>query len=75
MSVFAKWSEGELETFESNDWEINGDYEWMGILMMGCIFEKEWTMVELVESLKADMKVLSGDEICEKYRKHKKVTV
>ena len=76
MSVFAKWSDDECSTFDSNDWKIDGDDFWIGRLMAGSVFEKEWDMVELVESLQTDMKEgLSVEDIREKYRKHKKEIV
>tara|TARA_R110000737_G_scaffold157324_3_gene185853 strand:+ start:1088 stop:1318 length:231 start_codon:yes stop_codon:yes gene_type:complete len=76
MSVIAKWSQEECEIFDSYDWKIDGDHEWYLRLMLGSVFEKEWTMTELVESLQADVKGgLSVQDIREKYRKHKKVVV
>ena len=72
MSVFAKWSESELEKFDAHDWKIDGDDEWMGEFIV-YIFEKEWTMAELVESLEADiLNELSSEDIKEKYVRNKK---
>ena len=72
MSVFAKWTETELEKFEAHDWKIDGDDEWMGEFIV-YIFEKEWTMAELVESLEADIEEeLSSEDIKEKYVRNKK---
>ena len=76
MSVFADWTDDECSAFDAYDWKIDGDDFWIGRLMAGSVFEKEWTMTELVESLQADiLNELSIDDIREKYRKHKKVEV
>jgi|TARA_R110000764_G_scaffold139164_1_gene227133 hypothetical protein len=75
MAVFAEWSESELETFDKHDWTIEGDDKWMGEFIV-YIFEKEWTMTDLVESLEADiLNELSVEDIREKYKKNKKVEV
>jgi hypothetical protein len=75
MAVFAEWSESELETFDEHDWTIEGDDKWMGEFIV-YIFEKEWTMTDLVESLEADiLNELSVEDIREKYKKNKKVEV
>tara|TARA_R110000803_G_scaffold118224_1_gene186638 strand:- start:208 stop:438 length:231 start_codon:yes stop_codon:yes gene_type:complete len=76
MSVFADWTDDECSAFDAYDWKIDGDDFWIGRLMAGSVFEKEWTMTGLVESLQADiLNELSVDDIREKYRKHKKVEV
>tara|TARA_R110000796_G_scaffold214382_1_gene330366 strand:+ start:214 stop:444 length:231 start_codon:yes stop_codon:yes gene_type:complete len=76
MSVFADWTDDECSAFDAYDWKIDGDDFWIGHLMAGSVFEKEWTMTGLVESLQADiLNELSVDDIREKYRKHKKVEV
>tara|TARA_R110000765_G_scaffold114032_5_gene206607 strand:+ start:3076 stop:3306 length:231 start_codon:yes stop_codon:yes gene_type:complete len=76
MTVFAKWTKSECTTFDAYDWKIDGDDQWCIRLMAGSVFEKEWSMVELVESLQKDMEdKLTVEEIRQKYRKYKKVIV